>query len=243
MPRLFSGIEIPASVARRLTLVRGSPARPGSFHPRCVARSAPVHVQRRATSPISSATSPNCPSSSGSTALGSFGGRKPRAIFAAVAMRLNLSANAATTALPPPLAYRRAATTRPHVPPWRGSEARALSPSPRICSVARRTFSSASPSRCLASCCAPRAPRSAAVRAWWSSSPLEDQAPGFACTFSLPTSDTSRPLRCPLDLGLARGQIPPPHRRRDRARPSPGTALRNRGRAGSCRAPYAGRGL
>jgi len=89
MPRLFSGIEIPASVARRLTLVRASLTGARWIDPEN------YHVTLRFLGDVDGTTARDFAHSLGDIAaspfelrldaLGSFGGRKPRAIFAAIA--------------------------------------------------------------------------------------------------------------------------------------------------------------
>jgi RNA 2',3'-cyclic 3'-phosphodiesterase len=89
MPRLFSGIEIPASVARRLTLVRAGLIGARWIDPEN------YHVTLRFLGDVDGTTARDFAHSLGDIAaspfelrldaLGSFGGRKPRAIFAAFA--------------------------------------------------------------------------------------------------------------------------------------------------------------
>jgi RNA 2',3'-cyclic 3'-phosphodiesterase len=89
MPRLFSGIEIPASVARRLTLVRAGLTGARWIDPEN------YHVTLRFLGDVDGIVARDFAHSLGDIAaspfelrldaLGSFGGRKPRAIFAAVA--------------------------------------------------------------------------------------------------------------------------------------------------------------
>ena len=89
MPRLFSGIEIPASVARRLTLVRAGLAGarwidPENYHVTlALSRRRRRHVARDFAHSLGDIAA--SPFELRIDALGSFGGRKPRAIFAAIA--------------------------------------------------------------------------------------------------------------------------------------------------------------
>jgi len=88
MPRLFSGIEIPAAVARRLTLVRAGLNGARWIDPEN------YHVTLRFLGDVDGTTARDFAHSLGDivassfelrlSTLGSFGGRKPRAIFAAI---------------------------------------------------------------------------------------------------------------------------------------------------------------
>ena len=89
MPRLFSGIEIPAAVARRLTLVRAGLNGARWIDPEN------YHVTLRFLGDVDGTTARDFAHGLGDIAappfelrlnmLGSFGGRKPRAIFASIA--------------------------------------------------------------------------------------------------------------------------------------------------------------
>ena len=122
MPRLFSGIEIPASIARRLTLVRAGLTGARWIDPEN------YHVTLRFLGDVDGATARDFAHSLGDIAaapfelrlerLGSFGGRKPRAIFAAVAPSeaARSRCNGRMSAPPAPPACRRSpATITPHV--------------------------------------------------------------------------------------------------------------------------------
>jgi 2'-5' RNA ligase len=89
MPRLFSGIEIPISVARRLTLLRSGLSGARWIDPEN------YHLTLRFLGDVDGTTARDFAHSLGDIAaspfdvrldgLGSFGGRKPRAIFASIA--------------------------------------------------------------------------------------------------------------------------------------------------------------
>src|SRR6478672_2202810 len=89
MPRLFSGIEIPISVARRLNLVRSGLSGARWIDPEN------YHLTLRFLGDVDGTTARDCAQSLGDIAgsrvelkldgVGSFGGRRPRAIRASIA--------------------------------------------------------------------------------------------------------------------------------------------------------------